>query len=403
MKSFTFICSIIPSFSWDKEGHDAVGGTAMSMLDSTASSRLKGILGGQDASDVAAWAHDVESTLGWTREIHFMRQAEDWACRIGDRTSSSLCPNGRCLEVAVRHFFRQLTRGDKEEGKNVMEDQSDLTDSDALRFLINLIGDSAQPLHMGFTSNNFGKNIYVKLPENIPVSAGEVVTLYDLWDHLLSYNIINNPYNPNFWWSGWTHVRNMNQQTVEKEEQRWREKGIESIVDWIQESVDLTCSRIYTDPSTGSKLTASLDSANPVEISITTYRLWEQALRERILLGGMRLGIVLRAILSNPNAPAAGKLRKGSAVAAGNSNNAIGNVFDDLDERAQGMHGKQPVAGYNAGLVNIGILIAFSVLIFTLIKIFGSGESPQALKVGKMNLVEMVGSHTKNIVDSHRD
>ena len=101
---------MFPVVSWDNDGHDAVGGTAMSLLDSAASSKLKGILGGEDASDVAGWAHRIEESLGWTSGTHFHAQEVDWSCVAGSTASTDVCKDGRCLSTAIRHFFLQLTR-----------------------------------------------------------------------------------------------------------------------------------------------------------------------------------------------------------------------------------------------------------------------------------------------------
>ena len=220
---------IIPVISWDKDGHDAVGGTAMSMLDSVASSKLKGILGGEDASDVAGWAHRIEASLGWTSGVHFQAQGSDWSCSTASTSSNDVCKDGRCLETAIRHFYRQLTRGAAEPGVNIMKDDTDFTDADAMRFIINLLGDASQALHLGFKSNNFGKNLFVKLPANIPRGGGETVSLFDLWDSKISQNIINNPYNPNFWYSGWTHVHSLSAAVVDGEKKLWSEKGIDAV------------------------------------------------------------------------------------------------------------------------------------------------------------------------------
>lgn len=131
--------SIASVMAWDRDGHEAIGGTAMSMLDSSTSSKLKAILGGEDASDIAGWGHTVESSLPWTSNMHFMPQITDWDCKVPNRLDSKVCQDGRCLEVAIRHFYRQLTRGAEIQGLNVMKDDADFTDSDALRFLVNLV------------------------------------------------------------------------------------------------------------------------------------------------------------------------------------------------------------------------------------------------------------------------
>jgi hypothetical protein len=399
---------IFTTIAWDKDGHDAVGGTAMSLLDSAASSKLKGILGGEDASDVAGWAHKIEQSLGWTAGTHFHPQEADWSCSPASTGSQDACKDGRCLETAIRHFFRQLTRGDSVQGVNVMKDDADFTDADAMRFIINLVGDASQALHVGFKSNNFGRNVYVKLPENLPRGAGEVVSLYDLWDSKISQNIINNPYNPNFWYSGWTHVRNLPHTTVEREKKLWNEKGIEAVHYWLKESAEYACNNIYTDPATSQRFVLSADPKNPTEISFMTYRLWEQAVRERILLGGLRLGLLVNAILLNPDAPSAAKLRRGSAVNDVDTKESIlQNVFDDLDERADNKPNAtkskpRAILGINAGLLNLGLFAAFAIVMLLIAKC-GGGINPTSIKVAKSNLVEMVGPQSRKVLNEHRD
>jgi hypothetical protein len=394
--------------AWDKDGHDAVGGTAMSYLDSAASSKLKGILAGEDASDVAGWAHRIEESLGWTSNAHFMPQENDWSCLPASTSSDSACKDGRCLETAIRHFYRQLSRGESKPGTNVMKDEADFTDADAMRFIINLVGDASQPLHVGFKSNDFGKKYYVRLPQGLPRGAGETMSLYELWDSKLSQNMINNPYNPNFWWSGWTHVKNLQQQALDAEKRIWTEKGIDAVRDWLGESAKFACSKIYSDPTSGQRVSFSTDPKNPTELSFMTYRLWEQALRERILIGGARLGILLNAILLNPDAPSAAKLRRGSAIndPDAGKENVLHNVFDDLDERGEARSGrakqKRAVLGLNAGILNLGLFAVLAVIVFIVTR-FNGGATPSSIRIAKSNLVEMVGSQSKKAIDGHKD
>ena len=399
---------LLPAYAWDKDGHDAVGGTAMSFLDSAASSKLKGILGGEDASDVAGWAHKIEQSLGWTASTHFMPQADDWSCKPASVNSKGACEHGRCLDSSIRHFFRQLSRAEAIEGVNVMKDEADFTDADAMRFLINLVGDTSQALHAGFKSNEYGKNFFVKLPQGMPIGAGETVSLFELWDSTISQNMINNPYNPSFWWSGWTHVRNLPQGVVEAEKKLWTEKGIDAVTEWLGDSAKFACDKIYTDPSSGKRITFSTDRKNPTEISHMTYRLWEQAVRERILIGGLRLGILLNAILLNPDAPSASKLRRGSAVVDDSVKaDILKNVFDDLDERgnakqAQKNNGKKAILGINAGLFNVGVLAVVALIVFVIAKL-NSGANPSSIRVAKSNIVEMVAGQSKRVLNTHKD
>jgi hypothetical protein len=398
---------LLPAAAWDKDGHDAVGGTAMSFLDSAASSKLKGILGGEDASDVAGWAHRIEKSLGWTAYTHFMQQESDWSCSPANVKSKGVCEHGRCLDTSIRHFFRQLSRAEATNGLNVMKDEADFTDADAMRFLINLVGDASQALHAGFKSNEFGKKYFVRLPQGIPAGAGETVSLFELWDSKISQNMINNPYNPSFWWSGWTHVRNLPQSIVEAEKKLWADKGIDAIGEWLSDSAKFACQKIYTDPTSGQRITFSTDPKNPTEISHMTYRLWEQAVRERILIGGLRLGILLSAILLNPDAPSAANLRRGSAIIDDSAKSEIlSNVFDELDERGHPKAGaknhRKAILGVSAGLFNVGLLLIVALAVFFVAKC-KSGIDPASISVAKSNIVEMVGSQSKRLHNTHKD
>jgi hypothetical protein len=396
-------------YGFGKEGHDAVGATAMSGLDSASSSKIKAILGGEDASDVAGWAHRIEESLKWTSGIHFLPQITDWECKAPDAGSPGVCPDGRCLSTGIRHFYRQLTHGPEVKGVNVMKTDTDFTDADALRFLINLVGDISQPLHVGFKSDNFGKSVYVEIPEGFQGHRQpETVTLSDLWETVIIDSLINNPYNPNFWWSGWTHVRNIHPTTFEIEKKRWADKGIDAISDWVQDNVEFVCNMIYTDPATKARFAFSTDKSSPTKLSFQTLLLWQQLIKDRILIGGGRLGIMLVGMLKSEDGVSVSKLRRGSAVEdpkpAGLAD--LANVFDDVDDR-QGtvggvaVGGSKHMMGYSAGMRNIGIILGVAAAV-VLYLIFTSKLSTN-LQNTKSHIIEMVGPHGKRVISDHKD
>ena len=401
-----FLLITVPVACWDKEGHEAVGGTAMSLLDSKASSKLKSLLSGDDASDVAGWAHRIEGLADWTAQIHYMQQENDWSCKAADVSRPGVCDDGRCLETSVRHFFRQLTNGERVPGKNTMKDDSNFTDADALRFLINLIGDISQALHVGFKSNNFGKAFFVKLPSGLSVGSGEIVTLYDLWDKKLTEMIIKNPNSPNFWWSGWTHARNLHPSILEREKGKWENQGIDAVSDWLNESAEFACNQIYTNPVSREKFDYSTDPNSPTPLSVETIKVWEQALKERILISGVRLGTMLNAILASSATQGSTKLRRGSVLnELPDPASIIENVFDDINERGNGKgrdRAYQPKTGYNAVVLNFGIMSAVVVLVVLLMKMSGRVD-PVSLKAAKSHVIELVGSKGKHLSNAHKD
>jgi hypothetical protein len=404
---FSF-ASLIPvyfdySSAWNSDGHDAVGATSMSMIDSSASSRLKGILGGQDASEVATWAHKIEKSVEWTTKLHFVAQDDDWVCGVTSSTLRQSCPGGHCLISAIRHFYTQSTRGDINEPKNAMDDPSGFTDADAIRLLIGLMGDLAQPLHVGFKSNDFGRNVWIRTPDR-PGSPSSIVSLYDLWDRTLIEQAINNPYNPSAWWSGWTHIRSLNPSVVQAEKIRWEEKGIDALDEWVKESAEFACNRIYTNPLTKERFNLAQGSDNPISVPQEVYNIWEREMKERILIGGVRLGLILNGILNSKDVPAASKLRRGSAVNDKSKDDII-EIFDDLDDRGENTgpskSKRSPVVGSNAGFLNVGILFAVILIVLIAYKA-GATSSTSGFPATKTQIVEMVGSSSK-LSGSHRD
>ena len=393
------------SHAWNTEGHDAVGATAMSMIDSAASSKLKGILGGQDASEVASWSHRIEQSVEWTKSLHYLAQENDWACKSPSSSSGSTCPQGHCLSSAIRHFYTQATRGDLNDAKNVMVDSAGFTDADAIRFIIGLVGDLAQPLHTGFKSNDFGKKITVRIPDR-PGFPSAVTSLYDVWDNQLIDHAVNNPYSPNSWWSGWTHVRSVNPSTVEHERKVWEQKGIDAVEDWINDSAEYACKRVYSNPLTSEKFALVDDPSNPLNIPLNVFTIWEREMKERILISGIRLGLLLNDILVRKDAPAASKLRRGSAVNDPSAVNAVDilETFDDLDDRGNEVSPRSktsPVVGYNAGFVNVGILCLVVLIVLIAYKA-GATSSSVTFRGTKTQIVEMVGPSGKKL-NSHRD
>merc|ERR1719343_1830311 len=89
------------------------------------------------------------------------------------------------------------------------------SDTDALKMLINLIGDLHQPLHVGYASDDNGRKIKVNF-------RGKAMSLYDLWDKGISEEVRTKE--ENFWYGGWTHVQAV-RRTYEADVKFWEENG----------------------------------------------------------------------------------------------------------------------------------------------------------------------------------
>merc|ERR1712232_954464 len=168
------------------DGHEAIGMTTMSALQNGPTAQVKRLMGGKDAVDVAAWAHKVNKKYPWTAELHFQKQPRaDGRCAGANLTYH--CPDNRCLVNALKHFYGRLIGSEYpaiDWGAGVR-----LTDADCVKYLITLIGDLPQPLHLGFDDTDMGRNFTV-------LFCDKKMSLYDFWDRALTQAVMND--NPGF-------------------------------------------------------------------------------------------------------------------------------------------------------------------------------------------------------------
>eukprot|EP01066_Platyproteum_vivax_P008786 Platyproteum_vivax@DN3770_c0_g1_i2.p1 len=288
-------------FAWDRDGHEAIGMTAMSALKGKAVSQVKRLMNGKDVVDVSGWAHLVNAKYPATKAMHFQAQSTQ-LCEL----DISICPNNLCLYKALRHFYGRLTGSTDAQDMMTYPDSLSLTDSDAVKFLINLIGDMHQPLHIGFTGDDMGRN-------TTTTYKGEKASLFDIWDRLLVQNAMRE--RPSFWNGGWTHV-NAIKAEFEKERKEFEEQGADIFKAWMQDNLNVACTRVYRNPATAEWLKGDF------EVTASHDKQWFETLQKRLLLAGARTAIVLNAILETRDAQ---KLRVGSGVTG---------IVDPLDEAA---------------------------------------------------------------------
>lgn len=268
--------------AWDKDGHEAIGMTAMSALEGTAAAQVKHLMGGKDAVDVAAWAHKVNKKYPWTVPLHFQPQPS-WNC--GGSADTSMCGENRCLLKALKHLYGRLTN------QNLVTIDwpagMHLTDADAVKYLINLIGDLHQPMHLSLASEDMGRNLTVVL-------RGKLMSMFDLWDSGLTQAIMQD--SPSFWWGGWTHVQRTRVE-YEKDSEKWKRDGVVSFDHWADETNKFLCESIHTNPVTGKPLWK--DGKDQPHVDVNLFGIWKREMLSRMLVAGARTAIVLNAILKH--------------------------------------------------------------------------------------------------------
>jgi hypothetical protein len=287
--------------AWDKDGHEAIGMTTMSALQNGPTAQVKRLMGGKDAVDVAAWAHKVNKKYHWTVDLHFQRQHEG-KCKPVDL---SHCPDNRCLIQALKHFYGRLVNQEAPKidwGADAKGAGVKLTDADCLKYLITLMGDLHQPLHLGFEENDMGKNLTVEF-------RGQKMSLYHLWDKELAQAVMKD--SPGFWWGGWTHVQRTRSE-YEMDNERWKKDGVQMFTEWACESLKFACEDVYRNPVSGRQLSEEAhDNGGVARVDDQLFEAWKREMLSKMLVAGARTAIVVNSILQQREAE---HLQGGSGV-----------------------------------------------------------------------------------------
>jgi len=146
-------------FGWGKTGHRIVGKVAEPYLTKNAKLQIKKIMGHHDLSRMSNWADEIKSDPEW-------KKANDWHwCTIPDGEEYEKNKHSGKAVEKINEFIEILKN--KKSSKNDKQI--------ALKFLVHLIGDLHQPLHVGNGKDRGGNSVKVKW-------FGESTNLHSVWD-----------------------------------------------------------------------------------------------------------------------------------------------------------------------------------------------------------------------------
>lgn len=159
--------------AWGKTGHEITGAVAQALLrqdDAAVLDKVLDILGGESMSDAAPWADEIKRQHGWawSKPLHYIN-TKSWECGF-DPLQDCRRP---CLSSAIQNFTSQL----------VSRSVDDL--SIPMKFLIHLLGDAHQPLHVGFAVDEGGNLIHGEF-------FRRHTELHAIWDDYLIYHRLRN-------------------------------------------------------------------------------------------------------------------------------------------------------------------------------------------------------------------
>jgi len=255
--------------SWGFKGHRAIASIAQRHLTSNTAYVVSAYLRGESMSDVATWADENRNSA--TAPWHFLN-----------------LPPGLTHE----QFIKTISESDNNVYTAFLKAEANLKDkslsadqkNEALKYLIHLVGDAHQPMHISRKEDKGGNTIQVQFD-------GKGTNLHALWDSkLIDHEGLSEA----------EIARNYDVATPAQIKQ-WQ---ADSPMEWIWESYQIS-NELYEQVKTGQ----NIDEAY--------YQKYIQVVRKRIDQAGIRLAGELNRLFNNEQI---------SAVNVENTGSAPGNV-----------------------------------------------------------------------------
>jgi len=146
---------------WGQIGHRTIGHIADGMLSKKAQKNVQRVLGGETLAEVSTWMDEIRSDKAYD-------YASPWHyCTIPDGMTYETAPTQEGGDVvwAIEKITKELKAGGlspEEEAKN-------------LKFLVHLVGDIHQPLHVGNGNDRGGNDVKVEW-------FNDKTNLHSVWD-----------------------------------------------------------------------------------------------------------------------------------------------------------------------------------------------------------------------------
>jgi hypothetical protein len=242
--------------SWGFKGHKAIATIAYNHLHFNVSPLVENTLHGQSMSDVASWADEVRNNPEYkeTAPWHFINLPVGLNFDEFEKAvKNDQNPNLYNAIIKCEELLSQKGGEAKEK-------------EDALKFLIHLIGDAHQPMHISRKEDKGGNTIQVRF-------EGNGTNLHSLWDTKLIDH------------EGFTDQEIANKyDTISKEQEtRWQS---DPLIVWLWESYQIS-----------TKLYAEVESNKIIDERY--YDTHIQIIHQRIEQAGVRLAGVLNTIFKN--------------------------------------------------------------------------------------------------------
>ncbi|KAA2285470.1 S1/P1 nuclease [Arenimonas fontis] len=163
--------------AWSRQGHELVAELAEADLSPAARDAVRDLLSDEPVptlAAIAAWADDIRAEGGALGEAskhwHYVNIPGS-AC---DYVPARDCPDGDCIIGAIAR--QRAILADAGQPRRAR--------TDALKFLVHLVGDAHQPMHAGYPHDRGGNDYQIQY-RGKGAPEGEGTNLHRVWDYWL--------------------------------------------------------------------------------------------------------------------------------------------------------------------------------------------------------------------------
>jgi hypothetical protein len=192
-----------PAFPWGATGHRVVGRIAEHHLSPAAARGVAAILGSESLAEAATWPDEIRADPAWdkAKPWHFVTIPDG-----ATYETSAKSPDGDAVEAIAR--FTKVLQDPQAPPEKKQE---------ALRFLVHLVGDVHQPLHVGRPGDLGGNAVKVTW-------LNEATNLHAVWDEkIIEAEKLS-----------FSELADFIDRPTETEIRTWQSGGV---LDWITESM----------------------------------------------------------------------------------------------------------------------------------------------------------------------